>query len=402
MIPYKKLKARIERDKAKKVKRRQNYAQKYDCLEKVFTPRHYIRGVKKCRKNVSFKLSVQKYTARPFGRIDKDCASMLMGISPPIASSKKEVIHERGHERIITPIKMQDRVNQRVLCDYALTPMITRSLIYDNGASLKDKGVSFARARFNGMLERAKRWWGDDFYVLSFDIERFFDNIPHYLCYEELNKIFSDKRLVDITMQIVEGYQMLDAKAAQDNEKIQLLKRHEGVGICLGSHVSQLMALCVPNFLDHYIKDSEGIKLYERYMDDGVIIHNDKTYLKNLLDRLIVLCKSHGLNLKVKKTHITHIRKGITFLKIKYSVRDGKTVKRLPGSSSLRMRRKLKKFAGLVKRGKMNLDDVYTSLQSWLGHTRIASAYRKRKQILALYNTLFGSYRMKKWRCLAT
>lgn len=53
----------------------------------------------------------------------------------------KVVIRERGKQRIITPIVYYDRITQRVLCDYALVPGLGHSLIYDNGASTKGKGV---------------------------------------------------------------------------------------------------------------------------------------------------------------------------------------------------------------------------------------------------------------------
>jgi len=60
---------------------------------------------------------------------------------------KQITIKERGKDRKITPIHINDRVIQKVLCDYLLTPLFTPKLIYDNGASLPNKGVSFTRKR---------------------------------------------------------------------------------------------------------------------------------------------------------------------------------------------------------------------------------------------------------------
>ena len=390
MIPYTQLKARIDRDKAKKEARRADFRKQYDDLGKVFTYRHYIHETKKCRKGVSYKLSVQNYYAKPFRYIESDCESLRKGVVPAVSSSKKVVIRERGKERIITPINIRDRINQRVLCDYALTPMIGRRLIYDNGASMKDKGVSFARKRFNAMIEKAKKLWGDNFYVLTYDFKRFFDSIPHRLCYEELNKTFRDKRITDVAMQVIEGYQMRDAITASDMEKIKTLRQHEGKGVCLGSHVSQLMALCVPNFLDHYLKDVRGVKFSIRYMDDGIILHQSKTYLASLLKDIIKVCHKYGLKLNREKTHITPIRKGTIFLKLRVCLKNGKTIKRLDRSTIIRMRRKLKRFTGLVDSGKMTLLMVQNSLQSWLGHTLHAMAFRQRKRMKAYYHNLFG------------
>ncbi len=402
MIPYKKLLARIERDKQKKAARHAPMFAEYDNLDKAVTFRHYVRSLRKCNKNVSFKLSVQNYNAVSISKIGPDCNAVRKCDVPPISSSKKVKIKERGHTRIITPIHISDRMTQRVLCDYALVPMIERRLIYDNGASMKNKGVSFARNRFNAHLEKAKAKWGDDFYALVFDFKSFFDSVPHKLCYDELCRTFRDKRLVDVTMQVIESYQIRDAKKNGDTDEIARLRRHEGTGICLGSQVSQIMALVVPNEIDHYFKDVLGIKFYRRYMDDGVIFHQSKELLNCLLVTLEKLSNKLGLRLNRNKTHIAHIRKGVTFLKIRYIVRGTRTIKLLTRAGTVRMRRKLKKFVHLVAEGKMSLNDVYNSVQSWLSHAKLAKSFHAIRRMMALYDKLFGGYRLtKKWRCAA-
>ena len=40
------------------------------------------------------------------------------------------------------------------------------------------------------------------------------------------------------------------------------------------------------NGLDHFIKEDLGAKYYIRYMDDGVILSNDKEYLKKCLKEI--------------------------------------------------------------------------------------------------------------------
>ena len=400
MVPYKQLRARIERDMERKRQRQARIRAEHDNLDCVFTPRHFLKALRKCNSGVSFKASVQNYNCTAATRMERDRLAVLTGKVPPISSSYKVRIKERGRTRIITPIRIADRMIQRVLCDYALVPMVQRRLIYDNGASMKNKGVQFARKRFNAHLEKAKRLWGDDFYALSFDFKSFFDSIPHWLCFDEMYRTFQDERLVQVTMQIVESYQVRDACLAGDAAEAQRLQRHEGVGICLGSQVSQIMALAAPSRLDHYIKDVLGVKFYRRYMDDGVILHKSKEYLWQLLAKLRSMAEAIGLQLHLHKTHITHIRKGVTFLKIRYIVRNGRTIKLLTRAGTIRMRRKLKKFVALVAAGKMSQDDVYNSLQSWTAHSRLARSFHTRQRMHDLYDVLFGGYRItKRWRC---
>lgn len=67
------------------------------------------------------------------------------------------------------------------------------------------------------------------------------------------------------------------------------------------------MAVAVPNEFDHYIKDKLRIKYYERYMDDGIIILNDKKRLIEIKDILQKVAEKYGLKFNTKKTSITKV-----------------------------------------------------------------------------------------------
>ena len=102
-----------------------------------------------------------------------------------------------------------------------------------------------------------------------------------------------------------------------------------------------------------------------------------------------------GLHFNERKTHITHIKRGFTFLKIKYNVSpSGAIIRRLTRGGITRMRRKLRAFTKLVESGAMTYDDVYNSIQSWLGHAQLANSYTTQKCMLAKYNQLFGGYKI--------
>jgi hypothetical protein len=178
--------------------------------------------------------------------------------------------------------------------------------------------------------------------------------------------------------------------------QLQKLENNELCGICLGSQISQILALVVPNELDHYVKDKMRMKRYVRYMDDGIIIHNDKAVLWKLYEGMKKICEKLGLTFNEKKTKIVKATKGFSFLKIKYRVACKKLVKTLVRSGTVRMRRKLKKFKKKVDSGIMKLDDVYNSMQSWLAHAKLAKSYHTVKSMLKLYDDLFGGYKITK------
>ena len=399
MLKYSKLKERIEKDKRRKSERRKKQQELYGNIKSVITYKNYIASLAICNKGVGYKNSVQKYNSHAIMNIDDTIKTIESGKIPKIGYIKKVTIRERGKERIITPIKINDRITQRVLCDNSLVPLITPKLIYDNGASLKGKGTNFARERMNLHIEIAKREYGNKFYALVFDFKSFFDSIPHKCCYDVLNDLIDDKQLVNLIIGIIESYQIQDIMNIEDkkerSQELQKLNNHQRIGICLGSQISQLMALVVPNAFDHYIKDTLQIKHSERYMDDGVILHNNKDYLISVKEKLSAVAEKYGLRFHDKKTKIVKISKGFQFMKVHYYVHsNGKTIKKLDRSGITRMRKKLKKYRRKVDEGKMTLDDVYASVQSWLEHAMIARSFHTRKTMLKLYDELFGGYKI--------
>jgi hypothetical protein len=281
-----------------------------------------------------------------------------------------------------------------------MIPMIRPTLIYDNGASTEGKGTDFARRRAENFLRESIKDYGEDFYILTFDFKSFFDSIPHSTCYNVLNEYYEDKRIVNLIMEVVKSYQRPDLlKIINDAERefsLKALENNQMKGICLGSQISQILALVVPNKLDHYIKDKRSMKRYVRYMDDGIVIHQSKEVLQELYKGMKEVCDTLGLTFNEKKTKIVKATKGFSFLKIKYRVVGKRLVKTLVRSGIVRMRRKLKKFKIKVDNGVMELDDVYNSVQSWLAHAKLAQSYHTVKSMLKLYDELFGGYKITK------
>jgi hypothetical protein len=263
-------------------------------------------------------------------------------------------------------------------------------------------GVDLARARLmHHILEEVRTYGPDAVYVLKFDFKGYFDNIPHEQCFRVLDECIQDKRLREIIVWIILSYKIPEISSLPEEkqeEEFEKLFDLQYKGICLGSQISQILALLVPNKFDHYIKDYLRIKHYIRYMDDGLIIHHDKNYLAEICGILEKEAASYGLTFNPKKTVIVKMTKGFTFLKIHYRLaQNGKVIRTLSHSNVVRMRRKLKKFKAKVDTGQMTVEDVYNSVQSWISHAKYAKqSYHSVKSILLLYDELFGGYRITK------
>lgn len=124
--------------------------------------------------------------------------------------------------------------------------------------------------RLSGFLREFYRKHGTDGYFLKCDIRKFFDNIDHEILKRKLQKVFKEGKMLSLFYQIIDSYE-----------------KSPGKGLPLGNQTSQWFAIYYLDGLDRLIKEKLQIRYYSRYMDDCVLIHEDKDYLKHCLD---VMC----------------------------------------------------------------------------------------------------------------
>lgn len=261
-------------------------------------------------------------------------------------------INERGRIRKIEAPAIRDKNLQKTLTINVLLPNIRPYLIYDNYASLKSRGTSFARKRFEVLLHRYILKHGVNGYGLFIDIKKYFESIPHHLLKERMAK-----RLINESDEIKQlVYCIIDNSS------------HSDKGINLGGEAPQIFAIDFLTPMDNYIKIVKGVKYYGRYMDDAFVFDESKEKLEALLNDIEKILESVGLETNRKKTRIVKISKIFVFLQIKYNILPtGKIIKRPTRGKIVRERRRLKGFRRLLDKGKMSAKDIYNSYLSWRG-----------------------------------
>jgi len=86
-------------------------------------------------------------------------------------------------------------------------------------------------------------------------------------------------------------------------------------GLPIGNLTSQIFANFYMDIFDHYIKHDLKIRYYGRYVDDFVIVHENKEYLKNLIPKLSDFLQSNlQACIHPKKIYLQHYSKGVKFL----------------------------------------------------------------------------------------
>lgn len=319
-------------------------------------------------------------------------------------------LHERGRIRPITSIQIRDRIVRHSLCDEVLLPKVKNHIIYDNCASIKGRGISQQRKRFEIHLHKYYKLYGNDGWILFGDFSKFYDNIIHEIAKRELLKLFDDDEFINWILTVIFDSFKIDVSYMSDEEyehcmsdtfnKLEyrnipkeLLTGEKWMekSVNIGDQLSQVIGIYYPYRIDNYVKYVRRQKFYGRYMDDWYIMNPSKEELEDLLANICIIAEEYGIHINMKKTRIVKISSTFKFLQIKYRLADdGEVVKHLNPDRVTTMRRKLKKLAVKVENGECDYKNVENMFRGWMGaHYKLLSK-TKRRNLIQLYEDLFN------------
>ena len=317
---------------------------------------------------------------------------------------------ERGRIRPITSIPIKDRIVRHSLVDNLILPEVRKRIIYDNCASLKGRGISQQRKRFEIHLHKYFKLYGNEGYILFGDFSKFYDNVIHEIAKRQLLDLFDDDEFVEWLLDVIFDGFKIDVSYMSDEEYDNCLdtlfnkldyreiSKSELTGekwmaksVNIGDHLSQAIGVYYPHPIDNYVKYVRSQKFYGRYMDDWYIMNPSKKELLDLLDNITKIAEELGIHINMKKTRIVKISSTYKFLQVKYSLtKEGKIIKRINPARVTAMRRKLKKLAVKVYSGERAYENVEDMFKSWMGNYRKLLSKKQRENLLDLYKTLFN------------
>lgn len=304
-----------------------------------------------CTRQSRWKESTQRYLSDMLQKnleLREEILSGQYRVKPTIDFT----LNERGHIRHIEAPVVRDSIVQKSLMKHVLTPSLTPYLIYDNYASMKQRGTSFARKRFEVMLHRYIRKYGTEGYILLIDVKKYFNNIDHDVLKRLIAPRLKDQP--EDVMQLI--HYVIDTSSKT------------GKGLNLGSECPQIFAIYYLNPVDQFVKVVKGVKYYGRYMDDIFVIGRSKAELRKLLTEIEAKLAELLLEVNHKKTHIVKLRHGFTWLQIKYTVEPtGHITKAMSHNKIVRERRRLKAFRRQFDLDMMNESQIWEAYQSWRG-----------------------------------
>ena len=195
--------------------------------------------------------------------------------------------------RTIRCLPFIDRIVHQWYVNEFIKPYFVCRFINDSYACINGRGTHLAVKSLQKYMRIYKRRY-NDYYVIQCDIKKFFESINRDILFNILSKKIKDKLLLEFTKKII--YENNDFR-----------------GIPIGNYTSQYFGNIYLNELDYYIKHELRIKYYVRYLDDFILLVENKDRANKILDKIRIYLRD-VLDLELnKKTKIYPHKLGINF-----------------------------------------------------------------------------------------
>jgi retron-type reverse transcriptase len=273
----------------------------------------------------------------------------------------RQFLVKEPKQRLISAPTFRDRVVHHALCQI-IEPIFENRMIYETFACRRGKGTHAAMYHAQKNARTAQRKWGG-YYVLKCDIKSFFPSVSQDILMNIIRRNIRDKKTMNLIGIIIRSYESPE---------------HDGDGIPIGALTSQLCANIILTPFDHWIKEENHVGFYTRYMDDFIILHNDKQYLWELLCRIEKYLRDNlKLNLN-PKTSVFPGKNGIDFCGYRIWPTHVK-----PRKSTLkRAKKRLRKMARTYRKNPKILEHARANIMSFIGYIGHCDGWRSAKSFL--------------------
>jgi len=306
-------------------------------------------------------------------------------------------IVDKPVKREIFAADFRDRVIHHFIYNY-ISPIFEKTFINDSYSCRKGKGTHYGIKRIDHFIRSCSHNFSKDCYILKLDIKGYFMAMDKTLLFDKVrNELMGNKNKVDFDLELV---LYLIEKTIYNDPKVNciikgkkddwnglpptksLFHAQNNCGLPIGNLTSQLFGNIYMNEFDHWVKKELGIRYYGRYVDDFVLIHENKDYLQSMIPKLSAFLLSNlKLTLHPDKIYLQHHLKGVKYL--------GAVIK--PNRIYIANRTKGNFYNAIEKQNQIARDHKPTkeeqsafqsSMNSYLGIMKHYKTYKLRKQML--------------------
>jgi hypothetical protein len=279
-----------------------------------------------------------------------------------------------------------------------INKIFEKEFIEDSYSCRKNKGTLYGIKRVSKFIKQCSENYTRECYILKLDLEGYFYNIDKKLLFGMIKSKVEEKReLLEIDFETIMFLiektifhnSLKNVKRIGTNKEWKKLSKSKSLffakkdrGLPIGNLTSQLFSNIYMDSFDKFVKNELGIKYYGRYVDDFIIIHNDKNYIKSLIDICSNWLKVNlSMNIHPKKIYVQPYQRGVAFL--------GSYIKPHVMYVGKRTKNNFYKLIKTINNQFMShIDDmeyykqIRMGINSYLGSMQHYSSFKLRKKIL--------------------
>ncbi len=279
--------------------------------------------------------------------------------------------------REIFAADFRDRIVHHVLVDY-LESIFEQKFIDQSYACRKEKGAHKAIKDLKRYINKITKGNTQKAYYLQVDVRSFFVSLKKHILFELIKKQVKNREILWLAETIIFYNPTRNYYRKSQMSLFDLIPDHKSLfkvapdqGLPIGNLTSQFFANVYLNEFDQFVKHKLKVKYYLRYVDDLLLLSQDKDELKIWRDEIDRFLQDKlKLKLHPQKQILQTVDKGIDFV--------GFIVK--PDYSLIRR--------GIVKNLKAKLWEFNQAPKETDGE--------KIKQILSMVNSYYGQFKHAK------
>ena len=340
-------------------------------LDELFNFHDVYKYGKECCKGVRWKTSVQTFERHLFSGTAKRCKAVKNGIYR-WKNYNHFQLNERGKTREIDAPHITDRQIQKVLTKEVLLPCYMPYMIYNNGASLKNKGLLFSQKLLERDLHAHYRKYGLNGWVIVTDCKGFFPNADHKIIKNTHLRLIDKPEVRMILDSVVDS-------------------SPTAVGVPLGVEPSQVEMIGYPYKLDAYMKCQLKLGYSGHYMDDYYMLIPPDRNPYEIVEMFIDKAMKCGILINKNKTHIVRFGKPFRYCKTNYIMtQNGRLIRHGSRKTAYRAIRKIKRLKPKIDNSDITYMDLWATVQSLFNYFKRKNDNGRVTNFIKIFKDIYG------------
>ena len=328
-------------------------------FDKITDPANIEAATRKAAKGKRSKYSVRRALENPAAVAATISAQLKSGTWQPVPLHNAREINDGialKKRIIVCPQFIREQVVHHSVMRVC-APLFIRKFYRYSCGSVPGRGREFAAKYISKELQDRKKTK----YFAKLDVKKFFDNISPLYAFKELRRTIRDKRTL-----------LLFAKILRANKVRMPDGSIRRGGVPIGFYTSPWIANILLNPLDHALKETCGVAIAVRYVDDILIMDSNKRRIKRAIAYVKEFLTARRLSLKREPAIHKTDKQKITFIGIVFT-REKRTMN---SAAFLRACRTARRIG---KKHKLTIYDARKMI-SYAGqfkHTNTRAAFKK-------------------------